>query len=179
MGAGCTSSGATFTLDPAATGGTLTLADVRVGSNKTLRLKPGIYVLNSISFNGNVDIVIDVDPAQPAQQVIFRVAGVGQTTPIDFTGGTIANTTYDPARFQILYGGTGGMKLTGGSGSALLAYAPNSTAQFAGGNDFYGAVVAGTITDMGGASIHYDRSLNKKALMAGNPTMGSFTWKAY
>jgi hypothetical protein len=31
---------------------------------------------------------------------------------------------------------------------------------------------------MGGASIHYDRNLDRTALMAGNPTMGAFTWSA-
>ena len=180
FGAGCAYSGATntFTLDPAATGGTMTLADMRVGANKIVRLKPGVYIMNSIAFQGGATIVIDVDPAQPAQQVIFRVAGVGVNTPIDFTGGSITNTTYDPARFQILYAGTGNMKLVGGAGSAVLAYAPNASTSFAGGGDFYGAVVSGTITDMGGASIHYDRSLQKRTLMGGNPTMGSFTWKA-
>jgi hypothetical protein len=112
--------------------------------------------------------------------VIIRVAGNlgGSVSAIDFTGGTITNPTYDPARFQIQYGGTNPVKLTGGASSASLIYAPKATASFSGSGDFYGAVVAGKISDMGGASIHYDRNLDRTALMAGNPTMGAFTWSA-
>jgi hypothetical protein len=58
-------------------------------------------------------------------------------------------------------------------------YAPNSSASFGGGGDFYGAVVAGKITDMGGAFIHYDRNLDKEGLTAGNPTLSAFTWRSF
>ena len=78
-----------------------------------------------------------------------------------------------------MYAGDQTVKLTGGAGTAALVYAPNASASFGGGGNFYGAVVAGRVTDMGGASIHYDRNLDKKALAAGNWTMSSFTWSSF
>ena len=48
-----------------------------------------------------------------------------------------------------------------------------------GGGDFYGAVVAGTVSGTGGAAIHYDRSLSKRAMTQGNPVLHQFTWKSF
>jgi hypothetical protein len=71
------------------------------------------------------------------------------------------------------------VKLAGGAMAAALVYSPKASASFTGGAEFYGAVVSGVITDMGGSTIHYDRNLDKKALMAGPPTMSEFTWKSF
>ena len=156
------------------------LPDMRVGAGTNVHLKPGVYIVNSLSFQGGATLTVDIDTAVvPAQQVIFQVAGQNTNSPIDFTGGTIANDTYDPSRFQIFYAGDKNVKLTGGASSAALVYAPNASTSFSGGGNFYGAVVAGKITDMGGASIHYDRNLDKEALIAGNPTLGAFTWSSF
>ena len=151
---------------------------MRVGAGTTVMLTPGVYNINSITFNGNAAIALDTSSGS-TDPVVLNVAGVGVTTPIDLTGGTIANPTYDPTRLQMLYAGTGNVKLTGSVSAAALVYAPNSTASFSGGSEFFGAVVAGKITDMGGATIHYDRSLDTNALMEGNPTLSSFTWKSF
>ena len=179
---GCTNlGGGALTLDPALslTPGTMVIPDMRVGAGTNIHLKPGVYIVNSLAFNGGATLTLDIDPAVvPAQQVVFQVAGQSSNTPIDFTGGAIANETYDPSRFQIFYAGDKNVKLTGGAASAALVYAPNSSTSFGGGGNFYGAVVAGKITDMGGASIHYDRNLDKEALIAGNPTLGAFTWSS-
>ena len=42
----------------------------------------------------------------------------------------------------------------------MAIYAPHSPITFAGGSDFYGAVVGQTITASGGTKIHYDVHLN-------------------
>ncbi len=170
----CSTAGGTISIDPALTGGTVTMADVRVQAGTELHLKAGTYVLNSISFSGNARITVD----SPGE-VVIKVAGVGKATPIDFTGGSITNDTYDPTALRFIYSGNAAIKLTGGASSAALVYAPNASASFAGGSDFYGAVVAKEITDMGGASIHYDRKLQNDALTAGNPMMGSFSWRTF
>ena len=151
----------------------LVLGDVSVTGGAKLHLNKGTYIVNSLSFAGNSELVLDSGP------VIFQVAGQNSNTPIDFTGGTIANSTYNPAMMQFVYGGTDHIKLTGGTASAALFYAPNSSASFAGGADFFGAVVAKEITDMGGATIHYDRSLDTKGVTIGNPTMSSFSWRSF
>jgi hypothetical protein len=173
-GAFCSNVSGTISIDPALTGGTVTMADVRVQAGTNLHLKAGTYVVNSISFSGNARITVD----SPGE-VIIKVAGVGVNTPIDFTGGAITNNTYDPTALKFIYSGDRNIKLTGGSSSAALVYAPNASAAFAGGGNFYGAVVANEITDIGGASIHYDRKLQNEALTAGNPMMGSFSWRTF
>ena len=164
-------------IDPALNGGTVVLDDLKVGAGVNLILKPGIYNVNSISFNGNATLTLDTTAG--TAPVVFNVAGSGQTTPIDFTGGTISNSTYDPTRFQILYAGTNNVKMAGGAAASALVYAPNASTSFTGGAQFFGSVVSGVITDMGGSTIHYDRNLDKKALMAGPPTMSEFTWKSF
>ena len=170
--------GGSITLDPALslTPGTIVLADMRVGAGTNITLKPGTYIVNSLSFQGGG--TIKVDPASNGP-VIIQVAGQNTNTPIDFTGGSISNPTYDPSRLQIFYAGDKNVKLTGGASSAALVYAPNASSSFTGGSTFYGAVVSGRITDMGGTTINYDRNLDKEALMAGNPTMSSFTWRSF
>jgi Tfp pilus assembly protein PilX len=151
----------------------LVLGDVSVTGGGKLHLRAGTYIVNSLSFAGNSELVLDSGP------VVIKVAGQNTNTPIDFTGGSIANDTYDPALLQFFYGGNDNIKLTGGAASAALFYAPNASARFSGGGGFFGAVVAREITDMGGATIHYDRSLDTTAVTAGNPVMSSFTWRSF
>jgi hypothetical protein len=172
----CSNVGGTITIDPALVGGTVILGDMRVSGGTTLNLKPGVYIVNSISFSGNSTLALDTGVAG---NVVIQVAGQNSQTPIDFTGGSISNPSYDPSRFQIFYAGDKNVKLTGGASSAALVYAPNASTSFTGGGQFYGAVVAGVVTDMGGATIHYDRNLDREALTAGNPTLSSFTWRSF
>jgi hypothetical protein len=115
----------------------------------------------------------------PTDPVLFNVAGVGVMTPINFVGGSISNPSYDPTLMQILYAGDKDVKLTGGTSSAALVYAPNAGITFSGGSTFYGSVVGGIIKDMGGATINYDRRLDKTALMQGPPVLSAFTWKSF
>jgi hypothetical protein len=176
----CAGAGSSVTLDPALSGGTIVLGDVRVAANTNMTLKPGVYIVNSVDFSGGASITVDVDTAAvPAQQVVIQVAGQNSNTPIDFTGGTIVNSTYDPSRLQIFYAGDRNVRLTGGAESSALVYAPNASTAFSGAGQFYGAVVAGEITDMGGAQINYDRNLENDTLTSGNWTMSSFTWSNF
>jgi len=71
---------------------------------------------------------------------------VGQTTPIDFQGGAVSNTTYDPSNFRILYAGTGALNLTGGTTTVAVVYAPAANALIAGNSDFYGSVLSSSST---------------------------------
>ena len=175
--------GATFCTANAGQGATIhptdastivTLGDVQVNGGAILHLSAGIYVVNSLTLNGNSTIVLD-----GAGPVVFKVAGVGQTTPIDLTGGSISNTTFDSTAMQFVYGGTGNVKLTGGATSSGLVMAPNASVSLSGGGDFFGAIIAGKVTSTGGASIHYDRNLQKKGMTVGNPVLDQFTWSSY
>jgi hypothetical protein len=91
----------------------------------------------------------------------------------------VINTTFDPAAMQILYGGTGTVTLTGGSDTSGLVIAPNANVKITGGGDFYGAVIAGTVDGIGGAAIHYDRSMQNRMMTVGNPILHDFTWRSY
>lgn len=169
----CAASTNGATLDPGPNGGTLTMGNVTTNGSSVVHLRAGTYVVNSVTMNGNSKIIIDTGP------VIFKVAGVGQATPITITGQGLVNPTYDPQQLRFEYGGTGEVKLAGGDQTAGLFYAPNATSNITGGADLWGAIVVNKLTDMGGAAVHYDRRLSTNALTAGNYMMSAFTWRSY
>ncbi|PYR49731.1 MAG: hypothetical protein DMF89_12005 [Acidobacteria bacterium] len=163
--ANCTVSpnGATITPLP---GTVETLGDVTFNGNAVLHLRAGTYVINSLTQNGNSQIVIDSGP------VVIQIAGKDSSggnlaTPLMINGNGISNPSYSPNNLEIIYAGTGQLQLAGGDTTSALVYAPNATATFSGGADLYGAV------------LHYDRHLQTSAVTAGNYMMSTFTWKSY
>ena len=161
------------TITPPTASTVVTLGNVNVNGGATMHLSAGIYVVNSLSLNGGSTIVIDSGP------VIFNVAGVGQTTPIDLGGGAVSNPSYNPSNMQILYGGTGTVKLTGNSATSALLMAPNAAAQLNGTGDFYGSLIAKTVSGGGNAAIHFDRNLMRLAVTQGNAVLHQFSWNSY
>ena len=97
----------------------------------------------------------------------------------DLTGNSVQNATLNPMNFQMLYAGTGSVSLKGNSQASGLLYAPLATFSFGGGADWYGAVIGASLTDMGGAAIHYDRRLGGTAYTISNYMLDSFTWQKY
>jgi len=138
----------------------------------TVHLSAGCYNINSLTENGGGTLTIDSGP------VILNIAGTGQTNPIQLTGGGVINNAgWNPSMLQIMYGGSGTINLQGGANAIGLIYAPSATMSFAGGASWYGAVITGNMTDMGGATINYDVNLQKQAVSVGNWMLDSFTWK--
>jgi hypothetical protein len=139
-----------------------------------------VYVnVNSISANGNPNITIDPIPGtSPPQyaQIVLNVAAAGT---IDLTGSSLSNPSLVPADFQILYAGTNQVTVNGGSGAAVLIYAPNAAFKLNGGGDLYGSIIAGTVKDLGGGAIHYDRNLKVGFYQLGNYMLSSFNWQKY
>ena len=170
---GCTSGDfclAPGTCPPLSTGPGL-YGNVTVKGNA--HLTAGCYNINSLTENGGGTIIVDSGP------VILNIAGSGTTSPIALTGGgEINNAGWSPAMLQILYAGTGTITVKGGANAVGLVYAPNASFSFnsAGGN-WYGAVITGSMTDMGGATVNYDVSLQRQAVNVGNWMLDSFTWK--
>ena len=82
----------------------------------------------------------------------------------DFAAGSsggVVNTTGKAENLQIFsISSTQEIKLQGGSQGYMAVYAPKSSIIFSGGSDIYGAVVGNTITDSGGAKVHYDVHLS-------------------
>ncbi len=150
----------------------------------TLHLTAGTYNINSITIEGGGAFYIDSGP------VVLNVAGYSNDgdatsgymgTPIDFTGQAIAtNTGLDPSLFQITYAGTGTIKMAGGADTAGVLYAPNATVtNNSAGAQWFGAVIARTVTDAGHAVIHYDRHLQMTAMVVGPWMMDAFSWRKF
>jgi hypothetical protein len=165
--------GAGLTITPPTPSTVVTLGNVDATGGATMHLSAGIYVVNSLSLRGGSTIVVDSGP------VVFKVAGVGQSTPLDLGGGAITNTSFDPSNMQFIYGGTGTINLTGNSALAAVVMAPNAPAQLNGTGDFYGALITSTVSGGGNSAIHYDRNLLKHSVTQGNPVLHQFTWSSY
>jgi hypothetical protein len=119
--------------------------------------------------------------SSPNTLVTMNIAGqsLGSTKPLDLTGGGTVNASYDPSRLQITYAGTGELDLVGNNTIAATIYAPNATTKTTGHGNLYGSVLSYTFTDLGGATIHYDTSLQTKYQTLGNYMLTSFSWKKY
>jgi RHS repeat-associated protein len=128
--------------------------NITVSGHTTLTLSPGTYNINSISVTGQSVVTFT-----PPGRVIINVAGNNAAQPIQFSGGEIDNPTGIPLNFQLIYGGTSPVALSGGSNSHAILYAPSAPVSITGGSDWFGAMVVGTLDDSGGVDIHYDRSL--------------------
>ena len=169
----CSGAGGTLTINP--NGSTVSLGNITVSGGGNLTLAGGTYNINSIAFTGNSTMAIS--PGTGA--VIMNVAGSGQATPIDFTGGSFSNSSFNPAEFQIQYAGTGNIVLTGNSTAAAMVYAPNASGTLTGNDSFYGSIITSTLSVTGNASIYYDRHLSTTFFTVGNTMVSSFSWKRF
>ncbi len=165
----CSGTAGNLTIDPGGT--TIALGDVHITGGAAITLHAGTYNINSLKLTGGATLAIGTGPA------ILNMAGTGTDTPIDFEGGATANPSFDPSLFRIHYAGTGDLKLTGGTTTSAIVYAPNAEARVAGGADFYGSVLARTVEVNGGAQLHYDRRLSRDFFTLGPQMMSGFTWK--
>ena len=157
--------------------------NVSVNANKTLTLgtacppapaacPASVINMNSLQINGNGTLKI-------LGNVVLNIVGKDVATPVDFSGNSVSNPSFDPTTFQVMYAGTGAVTLNGGANTVAMIYAPNAAVKFSGNGDFYGSVVGATIDDIGGAKIHYDRRLAGQFFIVGNAMMSSFSWKKY
>ena len=160
-----------ITLDPQGT--PMALPNLSVISGAWLVMKAGTYNINSLKLTSGAIVKISTGP------VILNLAGVGESTPINFQGGAVSNTTYDSTNFRILYAGTGELNLTGNSTTVAIVYAPRAGASIEGGSHFYGSILAGHIFTQSNARIHYDRRLARELFVVGPRMMSAFTWKEY
>jgi hypothetical protein len=152
----------------------------------TLTLSAGTYNINSldVTASGSQMMVTGAGP------VIINIAGYVAkgdpssgwlATPMDLTGNAaITVPDFDPSKLQITYAGPSELKVVGNSDVVALLYAPNAVVKNNSNKaDWYGAVVARTVTDSGGAAIHWDRRLNNSAMPLGAWMMNSFTWRRF
>ncbi|MDA1306171.1 MAG: hypothetical protein O2917_02765 [Acidobacteria bacterium] len=169
-GGSCIGTAGDLTLDPQ--GDVVSLGNIRVTADATLTLHAGTYNINSLVLAGGATLTVASGP------VILNVSGQNDGTPLDFTGGTTINESFDPSLLRIHYAGTGTLKLTGGTTTSAIVYAPRAHTMITGGADYYGSVLAATVHLSGGARIHYDRRLSRDFFTTGTQMMSSFTWRA-
>ena len=162
----------------------LQFGNVTIGSHVNLTIQYGVagvpqvgkatVNLNSFTLGAQAQLIIGT-----TSEVVMNVAGTGVTTPVDFSGGAFANMSYDPAKFALLYAGTGNVELIGGGGAAIAVYAPNAAVRLNGNEDIFGSVLSRTYRNNGNGSVHYDTALSSKFITMGNYMMSSFSWKKY
>jgi len=134
-----------------------TYGDIQITASATLTLtggtvaNPAIYNFNSISEAGQGTLAV-------TGPVVINIAGVGQTTVLDLSGGGFSNTTNIPSDLIINYGGTGTVKMSGGSGAYFELNAPIAALTLVGNSTFYGSAVAQTITVQGSPSFYWDQA---------------------
>jgi hypothetical protein len=138
-----------------------------------MRLSVGTYIMNSLTLSGGSTLVLDSVP------VILDIAATGDPSALDLSGGSVSNPSGIPSNFQVVYAGTATIKLSGGSGSYAVVYAPNSPVTMSGSSDWYGAVICNTLTDNGGAAIHYDNALQNSVMQVGPMKSVGFSWSKF
>lgn len=194
----CTTSGSgssqKVTIDSG--GSPVWLPNVSIGSQVTLEIvahwAPAQMVyINSLDLTGGGKIAVKATESN--QSVLVHLVGKNadgsnMPTVMDFGGifgGSFTNTSsctgcsrFDASMLQFIYAGNGLIKFRGSTTAAATFYAPNGSVQFTGGIDLYGSVLGQTVS-IGGASIHYDRRLNRDFYVQGSQMLGSFSWKRF
>ena len=150
--------------------------NVAVSGGKALTLSPGTYNFNSLTLSGGSVITVS-----PSGTVVIEIAGAGSPSKaLDFSGGSIANTSGTPASFQIVYSGSQPMTLSGSSNTAAVVYAPNSAIDMSGSSPWFGSIVGKTFNNSGGSAVHYDRSLGTSLVAGGGSfQLIGFSWSKF
>jgi len=162
---GCSGTSPTFYLTPG-NYGNLTIS----GNGVKVVFSAGTYNINSFVGSGGGSVAVN------AGAVKINVAGASLSggagaVAIDVSGGGALNYTGVPSNLAWIYGGTAGVKLSGGSDAYEVVYAPNAVVTLSSGNGaFWGAIVGKTVDDSGGFGIHYDNALRNNFSL-------NFNWK--
>jgi Tfp pilus assembly protein PilX len=123
-----------------------------ISTNGPLTLAPGVYNIYSLSVGGgNGSISVN-----PPGTVVLNFPSTNTGTVISISGQGIINPSQVPNNFQINYGGTGTISITGQGDQHAVVDAPNSTLSVAGNGNFYGRLIGGTIDYGGNGKFHYD-----------------------
>ncbi|HZI55260.1 MAG TPA: PilX N-terminal domain-containing pilus assembly protein [Verrucomicrobiae bacterium] len=145
--------------------------NITLSGKAALVLAPGVYNVNSLNLAGQSSIEIT-----PVGQVVLNIAGNGVAgNVLDLSGNSVNNQTLNANQFQINYGGTGAINVTGNaSTSYFILNAPKAPVTIAGNGDIFGAVLGATIQDVGNGGFHYDKSANLAPASSGALQLISF-----
>jgi len=120
--------------------------------NGTLTLAPGVYNINSLSMQGNGQIIVS-----PPGAVTLNVAGTGQANPLTIAGNGITDDTI-PNDFTINYAGTGTVSIAGNGNVTAILNAPKAIITQQGNGNWYGSILGSKVTIGGNAFFHFDRN---------------------
>jgi hypothetical protein len=124
-----------------------------ISTNGVLTLAPGVYNIYSLTIGGGSGTVTVVPPG-----VVVLNFPSASANPVDISGQGIANPTLIPNNFQINYGGTGTMNISGKGSEYAIVDAPNAAITVAGNGDFFGRVIGKTIDYGGNGKFHFDKN---------------------
>jgi hypothetical protein len=192
-----------FTLAPGSYG------NVQIDHADVVHVSAGTYNINSLNFSQDGQIVVDSGPVvlniagqcasgcptesgyTPSTSVIWGAGYAGMNA---CSGGVTANpnvygattcgsakTPFSgiPSNLQIVYAGTGLIRL-GGMPNAAVIYAPNATYYTPGAPvGLYGSAVVGTFDDASGSPFHYDTALQNSVMQVGPYQLIGFSWSKF
>jgi Tfp pilus assembly protein PilX len=158
-------------------GNTLNCNNLNIGSNTKIVIGGGstadiIVNANSFTTAGNTTLAIT------NAKTTMNLRGTDVSPVMDMQG-NFSTTAFDPTKLQIMYAGTGTIKLRGSNELAATVYAPNAYVDLSSSYAVYGSILAFRYNNSGGATVHYDNALATKYFMISNPFMSTFTWKKY
>jgi len=163
-----------------------TYGNISLSGSNALTLTPGVYNINSLSMSGNAVINIS-----GSGQVVINVGGTGCDTGcnglaagqvMSLTGNGINNGGGTANQMLINYAGTDSIDLGGNGQSTAVIDAPNSNLSLQGGGNsgqWFGSIVASTITITGNMMFHYDTASAQQPQNNQNYTTLAFREVAY
>jgi hypothetical protein len=132
-----------------------TYRNLSVGSHGAVVLTaPGTYVFDCITL-GSFGTVT-TSPAN--RTVAIYVTGTGcASAPLSMNShAQLVNTSGISQNLQINYAGTGTITMEGGPNMCAVVNAPNAAVTLHGGADYFGTIMANSVDDSGGTSLHFD-----------------------
>jgi Tfp pilus assembly protein PilX len=129
-----------------------TYGAISLSGKTTLTLAPGVYNIYSLSISGQASVTVN-----PAGAVVLNFPSTSPN-PISVSGQGISSSSLVPNDFQVNYGGTGTVSLSGNGASYAVVDAPNAGLTVSGNGDFYGRVIGKTINYSGNGKFHFDKN---------------------
>ncbi len=150
---------AVFTVAQPAANTVVNMGALAPSGNQVYRFPPGDYQLSSLTIAGNVQVQLIPGSNGQYGQVRFFMVGNSSTSPIQLSGNAVTNNSHIPGNFQLWYGGSQNVSLSGNANFYGVLYAPQANVSMSGNGQIFGAVVGYTINNSGNAAIHFDESL--------------------
>jgi hypothetical protein len=147
VGSGNQIVGVSTELDPGKYG------NVRINNGDVLKLSGGEYYFDEISMTGGA-----IEVSAPCTIYV--------KSDLDIAGqGIIHPAGVDPQDVKILYSGTRGASIAGGSEAFIELYAPNAAVTLGGDGEHHGSFIGKTLTIGGNAHIHFNEGKDQNNLI--------------